>query len=34
MPAFKKCGAEVFLTRKNAVIAKCDGKNIAAEYEK
>ena len=31
---FKKCGAEVFLTRKNAVIAKCDGKNIAAEYEK
>ncbi|WP_074833221.1 ComEC/Rec2 family competence protein [Ruminococcus albus] len=30
---FKKCGAEVFLTRTDSVIAKCDGKNIAAEYD-
>lgn len=30
---FKKCGAEVFLTRTDSVIAKCDVKNIAAEYD-
>lgn len=30
--AFEDNGAEVFITRNGAVMAKCDGKNIAAEY--
>jgi len=30
--AFEDNGAEVFITRNGAVRAKCDGKNIAAEY--
>lgn len=30
--AFEDNGAEVFVTRNGAVRAKCDGKNIAAEY--
>ena len=31
---FEKCGAEVFCTRTAGVTVKCDGKNIAAEYDK
>ena len=30
---FEKSGAEVFTTRTNSVIVKCDGKNIAACYD-
>ncbi|SFC61695.1 Metal-dependent hydrolase, beta-lactamase superfamily II [Ruminococcus albus] len=30
---FKKCGAEVYTTKTDSVIVKCDGKNIAAAYD-